>query len=144
MIIKLKTLFVIVLILGLMGGAGLGYAYYKHEQEENKAVVPASDLVMPEESTSTDAPAPKTVPAKKPGTYTVAEVQTASTSQKCWTVIRGKVYNLTSYLNVHPGGKDNIIQVCGKDGTATFDSQHKGEGKAEDKLTELYLGTLVK
>ncbi len=185
---KYKILFLIIPIVVLLAGAGLGFAYYKHEQNEKKDVVPASDLVAPEDSASTNTtddqatqaddvpantntattntatktsattntstkpanantstPAPtNTTPTKQPGTYTVAEVQAANTASKCWTVIRGKVYDLTSYLNAHPGGKANIMQVCGKDGTATFDSQHSGQGKPEDKLASLYLGILVK
>lgn len=129
----------IIPILVLLAGAGLGFAYYKHEQDENKTIVPASEIVVPEDSGTTN-----TSPTKQPGTYSVAEVQSANTAQKCWTVIRGKVYNLTSYINAHPGGEANIMQVCGKDGTATFDAQHSGQGKPEDKLTSLYLGTLVK
>lgn len=184
---KYKILFLIIPIVVLLAGAGLGVAYFKHEQNEKKDAVPASDIVVPEDSaskntnedktadkssnanvaatntatktstttstntntkpsnTNTSTPAPtNTAPTKQPGTYTVAEVQAANTASKCWTVIRGKVYNLTSYLNAHPGGKANIMQVCGKDGTATFDAQHSGQGKPEDKLASLYLGTLVK
>lgn len=136
---KYKILFLIIPIVVLLAGAGLGFAYYKHEQDENKEIVPASEIVVPEDSVTTN-----TSPTKQPGTYSVAEVQSANTTQKCWTVIRGKVYNLTSYINAHPGGEANIMQVCGKDGTATFDAQHSGQGKPEDKLASLYLGTLVK
>ncbi|HEX3099735.1 MAG TPA: cytochrome b5 domain-containing protein [Patescibacteria group bacterium] len=75
-------------------------------------------------------------------TYSMADVQSANTSQKCWTVIRGGVYDLTSYLNLHPGGKANIMKVCGIDGTALFDAQHQGQGRPEAQLAKLKIGTL--
>ena len=38
-----------------------------------------------------------------------------------WTVIHGKVYNLTPYLPYHPGGIDILMPSAGNDGTVLFD-----------------------
>jgi cytochrome b involved in lipid metabolism len=53
-------------------------------------------------------------------TYTTAEVATRNTRTNCWTIVSGSVYNLTTYINSHPGGVTAISQICGKDGTALF------------------------
>ena len=74
--------------------------------------------------------------------YTVADVASANTEQKCWTIIRGNVYDLTTFLSAHEGGKSELLKICGKDGTASFDAQHKGDGKPEDQLMALKLGTI--
>jgi cytochrome b involved in lipid metabolism len=76
--------------------------------------------------------------------YTMAQVQAANTAQKCWTVIRGNVYDLTSFLKSHPGGETNIMKTCGIDGTSLFDAQHQGERKPEAQLAKLQIGVLTK
>ncbi|KAK3711621.1 hypothetical protein QZH41_003795 [Actinostola sp. cb2023] len=44
-----------------------------------------------------------------------------NTVQDCWISVRGKVYNITPYLEYHPGGIPEIMKGAGKDGTALFD-----------------------
>ena len=52
---------------------------------------------------------------------TMEEVATHRTPEDGWTAFRGKVYNLTPYLNFHPGGDKILKGVLGKDCTAQFD-----------------------
>ncbi|CCD68984.1 Cytochrome b5 heme-binding domain-containing protein [Caenorhabditis elegans] len=40
--------------------------------------------------------------------------------QSCWIVISGKVYDVTKFLNEHPGGEEVITQLAGKDATVGF------------------------
>ncbi|KAJ2861831.1 hypothetical protein GGH94_004665 [Coemansia aciculifera] len=42
----------------------------------------------------------------------------------CWMVIAGKVYNVTHYLEYHPGGKGELMRAAGKDGSALFNDTH--------------------
>lgn len=51
-------------------------------------------------------------------------VQKHCTAEDCWVVIHGMVYNLTSFLNEHPGGSRIIIKQAGKDATAAYDQVH--------------------
>lgn len=37
-----------------------------------------------------------------------------------WIVINGKIYDVTYYIDIHPGGKAEIMQGVGRDGTALF------------------------
>lgn len=37
------------------------------------------------------------------------ELKTHNTQEDCWISYRGKVYDITKYLNFHPGGKFTII-----------------------------------
>ena len=53
------------------------------------------------------------------------EVATHNTAEDCWTVLRGKVYNLTPYVNFHPGGDKILKAVLGRDCTKLFDKYHK-------------------
>lgn len=38
-------------------------------------------------------------------------------------IISGKVYNLTSYINLHPGGVAMVTQACGQDGTTLYQTK---------------------
>lgn len=52
-------------------------------------------------------------------TVSLADVAKHAGTSDCWTTIEGKVYNLTDYIQYHPGGS-RIIQACGKDATDLF------------------------
>lgn len=52
------------------------------------------------------------------------EVASHKTEADAWTVFKGKVYNLTPYLNFHPGGKKILFAVIGKDCTSHFNKYH--------------------
>ncbi|KAL2635526.1 hypothetical protein R1flu_007005 [Riccia fluitans] len=61
-----------------------------------------------------------TSPLKK---YTLQDVSKHNTPEDCWLVIWGKVYDVTSWVKVHPGG--SLIYVkAGQDSTQLFDSYH--------------------
>lgn len=55
---------------------------------------------------------------------TLAEVAQHHTIDDCWVVIRGVVYNLTSYLKFHPGGAGILVKCAGTDATALFNKYH--------------------
>lgn len=74
--------------------------------------------------------------------YTMTEVRAANKPEKCWTVIRGSVYNLTSWINKHPGGDKNILKLCGLDGTQAFEKKHGGQEKQENTLKGFEIGKL--
>ena len=41
-----------------------------------------------------------------------------------WIAVRGRVYNLTSYLPYHPGGAKILMAHAGKDATMAFNRYH--------------------
>ncbi|KAK6538536.1 hypothetical protein TWF694_010115 [Orbilia ellipsospora] len=41
-----------------------------------------------------------------------------------WTVLEGRVYDMTPYLPYHPGGEKELLRVAGKDGTKLFNLTH--------------------
>jgi cytochrome b involved in lipid metabolism len=74
--------------------------------------------------------------------YTLAEVSVHNTQNSCWTTIAGKVYDLTNFISMHPGGEGNIMRICGVDGTSLFEGQHGGQGRPEQTLATLFIGNL--
>ena len=75
---------------------------------------------------------------------TLAKVKANASATSCWSVINGKVYDLTKWIGSHPGGEDAIISLCGVDGTAQFNSMHAGKSKPESRLAGYLLGPLAK
>jgi cytochrome b involved in lipid metabolism len=40
-----------------------------------------------------------------------------STRESCWVIIKGQVYDVTNFLDDHPGGAAIILKYGGKDAT---------------------------
>ena len=76
-------------------------------------------------------------------TFTAAEVAKHASAADCWSVIKGEVYDLTSYVNSHPGGASLIKAICGKDGSSSFAGQHGSASKPNNVLAAFLLGPLV-
>ncbi|KAI2802766.1 hypothetical protein RDWZM_001055 [Blomia tropicalis] len=60
----------------------------------------------------------------------------------CWTAIRDKVYNITPYLDYHPGGMEELMRGAGIDSTDLFDETH-AYVNYETLLQKCYIGRLV-
>ena len=57
--------------------------------------------------------------------YTMEEVSKHNSPPSIWTVYNGIVYDITMYLDYHPGGIDILKPCFGKDMTELFDKYHK-------------------
>eukprot|EP00933_Yihiella_yeosuensis_P045819 TRINITY_DN41240_c0_g1_i1.p1 TRINITY_DN41240_c0_g1~~TRINITY_DN41240_c0_g1_i1.p1 ORF type:complete len:585 (-),score=102.45 TRINITY_DN41240_c0_g1_i1:318-1961(-) len=69
-------------------------------------------------------PEPKS-DAKTPlARYTVAEVAKHNTRESIWIIVDGRVYDLTRYVDKHPGGPLMITNMAGKDCTDVFANYH--------------------
>ncbi|PIN10952.1 Cytochrome b5 [Handroanthus impetiginosus] len=53
--------------------------------------------------------------------FTMAEVAEHTSRNDCWVVLFGKVYNVTTFLDEHPGGDEILLNATGKDATDEFD-----------------------
>jgi len=92
--------------------------------------------------TTTGTVPPKTTPTTTSGGYAMADVQKHNSATTCWSAVNGTVYDLTSWVNAHPGGKAAILMICGKDGSALFNAQHGGSGKIATILAKFKIGAL--
>ncbi|KAF3766494.1 hypothetical protein M406DRAFT_37509 [Cryphonectria parasitica EP155] len=73
--------------------------------------------------------------------FTTKEVAAHCERKDCWMTIRGEVYDLTKYLDDHPGGVDILLDVAGKDGTQAFDDAGHSED-AEEIMATYHIGKL--
>ncbi|KAJ9697210.1 hypothetical protein PVL29_009131 [Vitis rotundifolia] len=73
--------------------------------------------------------------------YTLAEVSEHNTPKNCWLIIDGKVYDVTKFLEDHPGGDDVLLSATGKDATDDFeDVGHSSSARA--MMDEFYVGDI--
>ncbi|KAF8976707.1 hypothetical protein BGZ46_008044 [Entomortierella lignicola] len=54
------------------------------------------------------------------GRFTLSDVKGHNKADDAWTVLNGKVYNITPYLPFHPGGEKELLRCAGRDGTRLF------------------------
>lgn len=73
---------------------------------------------------------------------TMVSVQAHSSPSDCWAVVAGNVYDLTDWVNQHPGGAGNIESMCGIDATSAYEGEHGGEGRPNRELEQFLLGPL--
>lgn len=52
------------------------------------------------------------------------ELEAANGEEKLWVAVRGNVYDLTRFLDRHPGGRDFLLVAAGKDVTSLYESMH--------------------
>ena len=70
------------------------------------------------------------------------EVAEHNNAESCWVVIDNKVYDLTKFLDEHPGGCEIILEQAGKDGTENFeDVGHSTD--ARDMKKDYLVGEIV-
>mmetsp|Transcript_45 Transcript_45/g.79 ORF Transcript_45/g.79 Transcript_45/m.79 type:complete len:112 (-) Transcript_45:120-455(-) len=72
---------------------------------------------------------------------TAEELHKHAKQSDCWVCIHGRVYDMTKFLNDHPGGVEVVLQVAGKD--ATKDWKDVGHSDyAAGLMREFYVGDL--
>jgi cytochrome b involved in lipid metabolism len=94
----------------------------------------APNEAAPEEST------PSTSSDSAADGITLAEIANHATREDCWTAIDTTVYDLTPYMQQHPGGAGSLAWLCGIDGTTAFKSQHGSEQRPASDLASLAIG----
>ncbi|XP_046629743.1 cytochrome b5 reductase 4 isoform X1 [Neodiprion virginianus] len=59
-----------------------------------------------------------------PQNVTLSELARHNQPNDAWIAIRGIVYNVTRYIDFHPGGMPELMKGVGKDATKLFDDVH--------------------
>ncbi|XP_016305944.1 cytochrome b5 reductase 4 isoform X1 [Sinocyclocheilus anshuiensis] len=73
---------------------------------------------------------------------TEEELKKHSTRNDCWTCIRGMVYNVSAYMDFHPGGEEELMRAAGIDSTDLFDQVHRWVNY-ESMLKECLVGRMA-
>ena len=85
------------------------------------------------------------MPARTLPTFTRAEVKSHNTKASCYVTIQNKVYDVTDFVDDHPGGGDLILEYAGKDIENILKDQlsHTHSESAYDILDDSVVGFVM-
>lgn len=77
-------------------------------------------------------------------TLTLAEVESHNSSKSCYVTIGRNVYDVTDFLDSHPGGSDLVLDYAGKDIKAILEDEdsHTHSEAAYEVLEDSHVGFL--
>ncbi|EME31109.1 Cytochrome b5 isoform A [Galdieria sulphuraria] len=75
--------------------------------------------------------------------YTIEQIARHHTRKDLWVIVHGKVYNLSSFLDTHPGGDEILLQYAGDDGTLEFEKAGHPE-EAQQLLQNYCIGYVTR
>ncbi|XP_022163296.1 cytochrome b5-like [Myzus persicae] len=74
--------------------------------------------------------------------YSMAEVVANANATNPWIVINDSIYDVTEFLNDHPGGEEVLLEQAGKDATEEFeDVGHSSD--AREVMQKYKIGELI-
>ncbi|XP_014279272.1 cytochrome b5 isoform X2 [Halyomorpha halys] len=74
--------------------------------------------------------------------FRLEEVKNKCDSKNTWIVIHNSVYNVTEFLNEHPGGEEVLLEQAGRDATEAFeDVGHSSD--ARDMMKKFKIGEIA-
>ncbi|ELU42074.1 cytochrome b2 [Rhizoctonia solani AG-1 IA] len=73
---------------------------------------------------------------------TAEAVAKHNTRDSCWIVVHGHVYDVTEFLDDHPGGSKIILKYAGKDATEEYDPIHPPDAITTNLPKEKHLGKI--
>ncbi|KAI9710466.1 MAG: hypothetical protein M1820_002602 [Bogoriella megaspora] len=72
--------------------------------------------------------------------YSRDEVSSNNTEDSLWCIVDHRVYDLTDFIDAHPGGSVVLTQIAGTDATSAFYNLHRHE--VLQKYSSLCIGTV--
>lgn len=80
---------------------------------------------------------------KRDGAFTWEQVALHNTEESAWIAVDGKVYDVTDFVDRHPGGKEILLLAVGRDATDLFVSYHPFTNTPRKVLEKYCIGKLV-
>lgn len=81
------------------------------------------------------SPAPDQPPVK---VVSVAELKKHNTEEDCWVAIHGIVYDVSKFVNDHPGGAEVVTSLAGQEASSEFEDIGHSNTAREMSATTKY------
>ncbi|XP_065064801.1 cytochrome b5-like isoform X1 [Rhopilema esculentum] len=69
--------------------------------------------------------------------FSKEEIKQHNDGRSCWLIIHDKVYDVTEFLEEHPGGEEVLLELAGSDGSESFEDV--GHSTDAREIMEKYL-----
>jgi len=74
--------------------------------------------------------------------YSLAEVKKHNDNHSCWLVIHNEVFDVTEFLNEHPGGEEVLLEQGGNEASEAFeDVGHSSD--ARELMLKYKIGEII-
>ncbi|KAL3846103.1 hypothetical protein ACJIZ3_003506 [Penstemon smallii] len=77
--------------------------------------------------------------ASDPKVHVFEDVSKHNKTKDCWLIINGKVYDVTPFMDDHPGGDEVLLSATGKDATNDFEDVGHSDS-AREMMDKYYIG----
>ncbi|KAG6846017.1 hypothetical protein H0H87_011065 [Tephrocybe sp. NHM501043] len=74
--------------------------------------------------------------------WSLEQVAKHNSPDSCWVIIKNRVYDVTEFLNEHPGGSSIILKYAGKDATRAYEPIHPPDALDKNLPANKHLGWL--
>ncbi|KAJ7103392.1 FMN-dependent dehydrogenase-domain-containing protein [Mycena belliarum] len=74
--------------------------------------------------------------------WSLEEVAKHNSQGSCWVIIKNNVYDVTDFLQEHPGGAKIILKYAGRDATSAYEPIHPPDALAKNLPPSKHLGPL--
>jgi len=107
---------------------------------------PLTSISSPQATENPLPPPPKFTPSSiknkinQQNIFTAEEVALHNTKDSLWMIIKGNVYDITTYVRSHPGGERALLKFAGKDGTENV--QYHSSNMLEILNSSYFIGKL--
>jgi cytochrome b involved in lipid metabolism len=136
-----KILILVIFVLAV----GAGFYFYKNNSNDYSSNVNegiAEDVVFNSDAVDLTGNEQGQSSVSVEKLFTMTELSKHADRQSCYSVVNGDVYDLTNWIDAHPGGEKAILSICGKDGSSLFNKKHGGKEKQEAELLKMKIGVL--
>ncbi|KAJ8934391.1 hypothetical protein NQ314_013432, partial [Rhamnusium bicolor] len=74
--------------------------------------------------------------------YSLADIKKHNDNRSTWIVIHNNIYDVTEFLNEHPGGEEVLLEQAGKEASEAFeDVGHSSD--ARELMVKYKIGELI-
>jgi len=70
----------------------------------------------------------------------IEEISKHNTANDCYLIVKGSVYSVATFIDKHSGGKQRILDMCGKEASTIFSAIHSNF--AWNLLKDFYIGKI--
>ncbi|KAI4307057.1 hypothetical protein L6164_030287 [Bauhinia variegata] len=79
--------------------------------------------------------------ASDPKVHIFEDVAKHNQTKDCWLIISGKVYDVTPFMDDHPGGDEVLLSATGKDATNDFEDVGHSDS-AREMMEKYFIGEI--